>query len=491
MKTLTLLIFAALSFTAHSDQKVVVGSKNFTENFILAQLLVETFEQKNIRTSAKFGMGGTGFVLESLKSEAIDIYPEYTGTIVQAILKRNESDMSIDELNGHLKPLGFKVSSSLGFNNTYALIVRRETANKYKLKSISDLKKVTDKLVGGFNHEFLQRGDGFFALKKHYQLKDLKAMKAMDHSLAYEALAQGSIDLADAYTTDGKLGKFDFVILEDDQKFFPKYEAVWFTRLNFIEQNPEAWSAALAWEGKLSEELMIQMNSDLEEKRTTRREVLFKNGVLNGKSSSPYRGVLRRIQNYGIEHTILVLVSVILAILIGFPLAYGATLNNTMRQFVMFLSSGFQTIPSLALLCFLIPFLGVGFLPSIVALVLYALLPIVVNSYTGLSLVNRTLLDMAKQLGMNRAQALWYVQIPISLPYVLAGIKTSSITAIGTATLAALIGAGGFGTPILAGLALNDYSTIMEGAIPVCIMAVVVQLGFQFLEKKFVSPGLY
>ena len=157
----------------------------------------------------------------------------------------------------------------------------------------------------------------------------------------------------------------------------------------------------------------------------------------------------------------------------------------------MLMSSAFQTVPSLALLCFLIPFFGVGFTPSIIALVLYALLPIVVNSYTGLSLIDKTLLDMSRQLGMNKWQALWHVQIPIALPYILAGVKTSSITAIGTATLAALIGAGGFGTPILAGLALNNYTTIMEGAIPVCLMAFLVQLLFQVMEKKLVSPGLY
>lgn len=477
--------------TSAFAKDVVVGSKNFTESYILSQLLVEVLSQEEVEVGEKFGMGGTGFVLESLRNKAIDIYPEYTGTIVQAILHRKEKNMSVSDLNQFLKPLGYMISESLGFNNTYALIVRRETAEQFNLKTVSDLKRVAGNLIGGFSHEFLERSDGFYELKKAYQMEDLKQQKAMDHSLAYEALSNGSIDVTDAYTTDGKLKKFDFVLLDDDQKFFPKYEAVWMTRIDFVKENPKLWEALKKWEGRLSEDLMIQLNADVEEKKATRRNVLVKHGVIEKGVDSEVKGLLGRIKTYGIEHSYLVAVSVILAILFGFPLAYGATENPTLKQVVMLVSSGFQTIPSLALLCFMIPFFGVGFVPSIIALVLYALLPIVVNSYTGLSLVNKTLMDMAKQLGMNRWQVLWHVQVPISLPYVLAGVKTSSITAIGTATLAALIGAGGFGTPILAGLALNDYATIMEGALPVCLMAFLVQMLFQFLEKKLVSPGLY
>lgn len=471
--------------------EVTVGSKNFTESYILAQLLVETLQEQNYDVSVKLGMGGTGFVLESLRGKAIDLYPEYTGTILQAILQRDEKEMSVKQINELLRPMGLVIGSPLGFNNTYAMIVRKELAEKYNLKKVSDLKPLMGELVGGFSHEFLERGDGFYQLKAAYGLRDLKSLKAMDHSLAYEALANRSIDLTDAYTTDGKLEKFDFVLLEDDLGFFPRYEAVWMSRLDFVKEHPKIWELVNQWQGKLDEKLMIRLNADLEEKRATRETVLQKNHVTQPKSSPLLSGRFKRIKNYGIEHTYLVFVSVVLAILIGFPLAYGATENSTLKHIVMFLSSGFQTIPSLALLCFMIPFFGVGFLPSIIALVLYALLPIVVNSYTGLSLVDRTLMDMAKQLGMNRWQALWHVQVPISLPYVLAGVKTSSITAIGTATLAALIGAGGYGTPILAGLALNDYTTILEGAIPVCLMAFLAQVIFQLLEKKLVSPGLY
>ena len=468
-----------------------MASKNFTESYILAQLAADTLRLKDISVSTRFGLGGTGFVLESLLSKDIDVYPDYTGTILQAVLKSEEKNVSIDELNDRLKSMGLMVSSSLGFNNTYAIIVRSETAEKYNLKTLSDLKKVSSKLNGGFSHEFIERKDGLHPLQKHYQWPPFKKLSGMDHSLAYEALTNKSIDLTDAYTTDGKLEKFDFVILEDDLGFFPKYEAVWVTRRDFVEENPEIWSVLTSWEGQINEKLMIKINGDVEEKRARVENVLQKNGLLEKKEGALIRTRMDRIKTYGVEHSILVLVSVFLAILIGFPLAYGATENKVLKHIVMLMSSAFQTVPSLALLCFLIPFFGVGFKPSIIALVLYALLPIVVNSYTGLSLIDRTLLDMAKQLGMTRWQSLWHVQIPISLPYILAGIKTSSITAIGTATLAALIGAGGFGAPILAGLALNDYSTIMEGAIPVCLMAFLAQILFQFLEKKLVSPGLY
>ncbi len=490
MKLKAFLLFFSF-FLHHQIHAVTIGSKNFTESYILAQLLVETLNDTDEEVSVKLGMGGTGFVLESLKSGAIDIYPEYTGTILQAILKRDEKEMDIEEINKHLEPMGLILGPPLGFNNTYAIMVRRKTAEKYGLKKISDLKEIMPRLTAGFSHEFLERSDGYFALKQAYGLPDLRSHKAMDHSLSYEALASGAVDVAEAYTTDGKLAKFDFVILEDDLQFFPRYEAAWLSRIDFVKENPLLWELINQWAGKIDEDTMMKLNADVEEKRESTTSVLYAHGILEGDGGNQVDSRLRRIKAYGIEHSYLVFVSVFFAILIGFPLAYGATENQNLKHIVMFLSSGFQTIPSLALLCFMIPFFGVGFLPSIIALILYALLPIVVNSYTGLSLVDKTLLDMSKQLGMNKWQTLWHVQMPISLPYVLAGIKTSSIIAIGTATLAALIGAGGYGTPILAGLALNDYSTIMEGAIPVCVMAFVVQSLFQVAEKKLVSPGLY
>lgn len=471
-------------------QSVKVGSKNFTESYILANLLVETIEKRGFEADPKFGMGGSGLLFQSLQQGSIDIYPEYTGTIVQALLKRQDKDMGIEELNQLLKPLNLVVSQSLGFNNSYGLAVRREFAKTHGLKTISDLKKVSAQMVGGFEHEFLKRSDGFYSLMKSYNLPPLKQVKGMDHSLAYEALAGGSVDLIDIYTTDGKLEKFDFVTLSDDQNYFPKYYAVWISRLDFVKEHPRLWQMATEWEGKISDSLMTHLNADVEEKRATAKAVLYKNNLIQGELESQ-DGRYDRIKKYGVEHLYLVLLSVGLAILLGFPLAFMATHTPALKHGILMLSSAVQTIPSLALLCFLIPVFGVGFVPSIVALVLYALLPIVINSYTGLSLIDRELMDMAKQLGMNRWQKLWHVQVPMSLPYVLAGIKTSLITSIGTATLAALIGAGGFGTPILTGLALNDYSVIMEGAIPVCILALIAQILFQVLEKKVVSPGLY
>ncbi|MAV90185.1 MAG: hypothetical protein CL676_02115 [Bdellovibrionaceae bacterium] len=484
-----ILYFIFCVFAATKAFAVDVASKNFTESYILAQLAADTLSQEDIPVSTHLGLGGTGFVLESLLSHSIDVYPDYTGTLLQVVLKSSKKQVSIEDLNQMLDPMGIAVSESLGFNNTYALIVRKETAAKYKLKTVSDLKKVSSKLNGGFSHEFTERKDGLKPLRAYYKIPPFRSTKGMDHSLAYEALNNGSIDVTDAYTTDGKLAKFDFVLLEDDLGFFPDYQAVWVTRKDFIQKNPKAWAALTAWSGKIDEKLMTKLNADVEEKRATVASVGMDNGLVEKKSA--LQGRMRRISNYAVEHSVLVLVSVFLAIVIGFPLAYGATENNTLKHIVMLMSSAFQTVPSLALLCFLIPFFGVGFTPSIIALVLYALLPIVVNSYTGLSLIDKTLLDMSRQLGMNKWQALWHVQIPIALPYILAGVKTSSITAIGTATLAALIGAGGFGTPILAGLALNNYTTIMEGAIPVCLMAFLVQLLFQVMEKKLVSPGLY
>ena len=190
------------------------------------------------------------------------------------------------------------------------------------------------------------------------------------------------------------------------------------------------------------------------------------------------------------EHAVLVFVSVFFAVLLALPLGILAYRSKLVAQPVLLGTGVLQTIPSLALLCFLIPVFGIGTTPALVALFLYALLPIVRNSYLGFQEIDPALLESARALGLGRWRTLWEIELPLALPSIMAGIKMSAVINVGTATLAALIGAGGYGVPIITGLAINNYAMIYEGAVPAALFAILVSLLFEGLEYFLVSPGL-
>lgn len=485
MKILLWLNILALAASTVTAERLQIGSKRFTESYVLGEIVRMLLEQEQIDARHRQGMGGTVVLWEALRNGSIDAYPDYTGTIAEEILKVPTAT-SIEELREDLRPHGVGLTRELGFNNTYALVMRREQAEKLSITSISDLRHHPALRVG-VTHEFLSREDGWQPLALDYGLA-MQNVRAIDHALGYAALAAGSIDVKDAYSTDAKISELDLIVLEDDQGFFPEYQAVFLYRLDL----PENAAAALRrLEGGLSEEKMIRLNAEAERTRNyTIAAALFfgeaaREAVVTEK---PWRQIAR----WTGQHLVLVGISMCLAVLIGIPLGIFASRPGPAGHFILGTTGMIQTIPSLALLALLVPvpFLGISPATAILALFLYSLLPIVRNTASGLQDIPASLRESAAALGLEPGAQLCKIFLPIASRSILGGIKTSAVINVGTATLAALIGAGGLGEPIISGLNLNDHRTILMGALPAAALALLVQVAFEWLDRAMISPGL-
>ncbi len=465
---------------------IVIGSKPFTENYILAEMAAQILESTGkVEVVRKFGMGGTGILYSALKAKDIDLYPEYTGTIARVLLKRPEL-ISFDDISREVRSQGMANSKPFGFNNTYAIAVRKDTAAKRNLKKISDLKGHRD-LVPGFHYEFINRKDGWVGLKEFYDI-GFDKVDGINHSLAYEAIQSKKIDIIDAYSTDAKISRFELIVLEDDRKFFPTYHGLFLARKDFVDRYPELWEKLKSLEGKLDDDLMAAINAKVEIDKESFKQVAAA-FLGNEQKSSSYWSLDKQGQ-YAKEHFYLVFISLLIATILAVPLGVVATRNRLVAQVVLLSSELLQTIPSLALLCLLIPFFGIGIMPALVALFLYALLPIVRNTYTGINAIEPSLIESARALGLRPLRRLFLIELPLASPSIMAGVKTSAIINVGTATLAALIGAGGFGVPIIAGLAINETEMIVSGAIPAALFAILLHGVFEVVDRIVIPRGI-
>ena len=477
-----LLLLAAAAAQA---EPLVVGSKRFTESYILGELIAQSARAAGAEVEFRPGMGGTAILYEALRTGAIDLYPEYTGTIAREILQ-GEARASLESLNARLAPLGLAASAPLGFNNTYAIGVRREVAEKRGLRRISDLAGQRQ-LRLGFGHEFLGRRDGWPGLAAAYGLA--QRPRGLDHGLAYEALAAGKVDVIDLYSTDAKIARYDIAVLDDDRGFFPAYDAVLLHRADVPQRFPRAWHALAALEGSIDAERMRRMNAAAElEGRSFAEAARLHRGAAPG--SVPARGFLDVLLGPDLwrltrEHLLLVFASLAASVAAGVPLGVAAARWARAAQPILGAVGVIQTIPSLALFAFLIALTGaIGTWPALVALFLYALLPIVRNTHAGLAGVGAGMRDAARALGLSARQTLWRIELPLALPTILAGVKTSAVINVGTATIAAFIGAGGYGERIASGLALNDNVMLLAGAIPAAVLALIVQGAFELAERR-------
>lgn len=479
-----LLLFATV---ASADvNAVVVGSKKFTESYVLGEIARHAIEDAGIAAEHRQGMGGTIILWQALRGGQIDTYPEYTGTITQEILKSGQQ-LSFQEIREALEKFGVGMTEPLGFNNTYALVMRRTEAQRLGIRTISDLRKHPELKIG-LTHEFLNRQDGWRPLRDRYGLPQ-QSVAGIDHALGYAALANGTIDVKDAYSTDAKIEDNDLVVLEDDLEFFPKYEAVFLFRLS---TRPDAIEALRRLQGTLDEKRMTRLNAEAERaKNYTAAANLYFKGT--GRSQSfEAESFLHKLCRWTLRHLELAGFSLLLSVIVGIPLGIIASRGGIIGHGILAFASIVQTIPSLALLALLVPlpFFGISVRTAIVALFLYGLLPIVRNTASGLQDIPRSLRESAVALGLSPATRLWEIYLPMASRSVLSGIKTSAVINIGTATLAALIGAGGLGEPILSGLNLNDNITILQGAIPAALLALLVQWLFDALDRVLIPKGL-
>lgn len=474
-----------LSLLAQSKKVIRVGAKHFNEGYILSEMIAIILEDAGFTVERKFNLGGTAVSFEALRNNAIDIYPEYSGTITSEILKIQDK-LSIDQVNSLVKTkFNLEISEPYGFNNTYALVMTTKKAKSLNINNISDLQDHPD-LAIGLSYEFLKRQDGWEPLSSFYDLPHKPV--GLEHGLAYQAILEKRIDITDAYSTDGEIKRYELTLLKDDKKNFPDYHAVSF------------YSAALPGEAKraikkltssISQEEMQSLNSQaLFEKRShaeIAQRFLEEKKMLKNKPKKQLTD-WQDILDKTFTHLKLTLLALFAAVIVAIPLGLFIYKNPFYSKVIIYFTGILQTVPSIALLALMIPLFGIGIVPALVALFLYALLPILRNTVIGLVTVDPELKKVASAIGLNNWRRLSLVEIPLAMPTIITGIRTAAVINVGTATLAAFIGAGGLGEFIVTGLALNNTNLILKGAIPAAILAILIELVFEGLERVLV-PG--
>ncbi len=489
VRLVLLLLLLTNPTASRSATQIRVGSKVFTESVILGEIISQIAQSKGADVKHIKQLGGTRVLWNALLAGEIDVYPEYTGTIIQEILvDKNIRDE--ETLKKALAEKNILMSRPLGFNDTYAIGMKEDFANKLGITKISDLGNHPE-LKFGFSNEFIDRKDGWPGLRKTYNLLQ-NNVRGLDHDLAYRGLESGSINAVDLYSTDAEIRYYRLRVLEDDLNYFPEYKAVILYRSDIKQRAPDALKAILQLEGTISEKNMIEMNARAKIERVPESVVAseFLKKSLFITTQPRKETFIARIIRRTLEHLFLVSISLSAAILLSIPLGILAYRNERIGQAILGIVGIIQTIPSLALLVFMIPLLGIGSIPAIVALFLYSLLPIVRNTYSGLRDISPQISESAEALGLSSGARLRLVELPIASRSILSGIKTSAVINVGTATLGALIGAGGYGQPILTGIRLDNVGLILEGAIPAAVLALLVQGLFDLLERIAVPKGL-
>ncbi len=483
-KYIAFFFFCCL-YLSSASAVITVGSKNFNESYLLGEIMAQLLEVEGFEVERKFGLGGTLVCYEALLNGEIDIYVEYTGTLAQVILKEQNSILGISNLNRILSEQELRVLDSFGFNNTYAIAIKKELARRLNIQNISQLAEQPN-LRMAFSLEFLNREDGWPGLMKTYNL--FAKPKGIEHGLAYQAIHEDKIDVTDAYSTDGDLERYQLKVLSDNHGYFPQYLAVPFVRIDLPDRAMKVLSQL---KGVIDDERMRDLNSQTVVDGRTFSEVartfLTEQGF---NQSSKKNSVLWSVVDNTITHLKLTFIALLSGCVFGLPLAFIVFKSIILARVTVYCAGLLQTIPSIALLALMIPLFGIGEVPAIVALFLYSILPILRNTITALVTIDPLLKRVAEAIGLTSVQQLRYIFLPMALPTILAGVKTAAIISIGTATLAAFIGAGGLGEPIVTGLALNDTDLILQGAIPAAGLAIFVELFFELLEKLLVKPHM-
>lgn len=518
MKTWPVVILLLMSLApavrAADPVKVMVGSKSFTESVILAELCTQLARRTGATVTHRAELGGSPVLWNALKDGQIDIYPEYTGTISHEILAR-QGVYGEQAIRDALAKHSIVMSRPLGFNNTYAIGMKEEVAARLGIQKISDLKQHPE-LKFGFSNEFMDRGDGWPSLRQRYDLPQ-KNVSGVEHALAYRGIENGSIDATDLYSTDAEIRYYNLRLLQDDLKHFPPYHAVLLYRADLQTRAPEVVEAILQLEGRIPASAIVEMNSRAKPRSGERvpetrvaSEFLQDNPYFAApeETEAPLvkqedEGVARRLLRHTGEHLFLVAVSLVMAMVVAVPLGIVSARRPVLAQPILATTGIIQTIPSLALLVFIMALLHLvpplpyieklpvlGTLPAVIALFLYSLLPIVRNTYVGLHDIPLSIRESAEALGLPARARLRLIELPMAARSILAGIKTSAVINVGTATLGALIGAGGFGQPILTGIRLADVGMIMQGAIPAALLALLIQGLFEAADRILVPKGL-
>jgi len=492
---------------------VVVASKPFGESYLLCEMFAQLLESRGMTVDRRPGLGATELAFAALRTNAIDVYPEYTGTGLLAVLHDSLTDsLAADprRVFAHVARrfsdvYGVRWLPPLGFQNTYAIAVTERVAAEHRLRTLSDLARESASLTAGFTADFIGRPDGLAGLRGAYGLAP-KAVRPLAPAVKYQALATGAVDVVDGYSTDGLLAKYRLVTLSDDRHFFPPYEAAALVSPRVATGRADAIAALSLLSGRLNETMMRDLNRrvevDGESVHAVAASALTTLGLVGGShmGARQMRGATREsfarylwaqratLGKLTLRHLALVSVALFAAMCVAIPLGLALERSRPLAETTIRALGVIQTVPNIALLAFMIPLLGVGVLPAVVALWLYALFPIVRGTFNGVRDADPEAVEAAEALGMTPRQRLVQVRLPLAAPAIMAGVRTAAVITVGTATLAAFIGAGGLGEPIVAGLSLADSRMVLSGALPAALLAVIADAALA-LAERFVAPA--
>jgi osmoprotectant transport system permease protein len=502
---------------AAAARPVVVASKPFGESYVLAELFAQLLEARGYAVVRRPGLGATQVAYAAVRSGAVDVYPEYTGTVLRAVLGDSAPARDAGDAFARVARLsaerdGVRWLPPLGFENRFALAVRGETARRYGLRTVSDLARAAPRLTGAFSSDFLGRADGLPGLARAYDLR-LAAARPLAPAVKYQAVVAGDVDVIDAYSTEGLVARYGLVVLDDDRRFFPPYEAAPLASAALVRDVPGAALALTELAGRLDEATVRELNRrqevDGEPAAGVAAGALRALGLAapgpagapnaNAAAGRPARGGAlayawaerRSIAARAGRHLALTGAALAAACLVGVPLGLWLERRPRVADLTVRGTGVLQTIPGIALLAFLVPLLGVGVVPAFVALFLYGLYPVVRATYTGVRDAAPGAVAAAHAMGMTPGQVLREVRLPLAAPVLMGGVRTAAVLGVGTATLAAFVGGGGLGETIAAGLALGDARLVLAGAVPAAALAVVVDYGLALVERAVEPRGLH
>ncbi len=506
--TLACLVIVAAT-PVRAAERVVIGSKNFAESRLLAEMFARLIESHTaLEVERRLGLAGTQVCFEALRSGAIDVYPEYTGTGLVTVLgevPEGDARWTWNRVRDAFRSRwNLWWIAPLGFENAYELAVPRALAEQHQLRTISDLVRVAPQLEAGFGYEFSQRDDGLPGLARVYGLR-FASVRQMQQALKYQAAGEGVIQCLDVYTTDGRLVVHDLVVLDDDRGFFPPYAAAALVRGETLREHPDVGNVLGLLTHAISEEFMRGLNLRVEHEgvpvEQAAQDALEELGLSAHREVQAVSSRDRSLVDYmwatraeigqrTLEHLYLSGAGLLLGILVAVPLGIALERRRGAAETLIRIVGTSQTIPSLALLAFMIPFFGVGELPAVIALWIYSVFPILRNTYSGLRDAGPEAVEAATALGMTRAQVLRAVRLPLAAPVIMAGVRTAAVITVGTATLAAFIGAGGLGAPIVSGVQSVDTTVTLSGALPAAALAITVDALLGALERRLRPRGL-
>jgi osmoprotectant transport system substrate-binding protein/osmoprotectant transport system permease protein len=491
------------------DTPIVVATKPFAESFILGEIFAQLLEVRGFSVERRPGLGATEIAFEAIRLGEVDVYPEYTGTGLLAILGEAPPADGGDAFRRVAAEFrsrwGVRWLPPLGFENSYAIAVRPETADSLDLSTLSDLAREADALTFGLSPDFIGRADGLPGLAGAYGLVP-GDVRALLQAIKYQALDDVQVDVIDGYSTDGQIARYGFTVLRDDLGFFPPYDAAAVVARALADERPDVIGVLTELSGRIDVDMMRELNRRVEvggeDVSAVATDALVAMGLVDGAtvdSAAATRSdsfltylwagraaTLRQTQ----RHLLLVFLSLAAGLLVAVPLGLLLERARSVAEGVIRAVGLLQTIPSIALLAFMIPLFGIGVVPAVVALFLYSLLPMVRNTYTGVRDADASAVASARALGMTEGQLLRYVRLPLAAPIIMAGVRTAAVINVGTATLAAFIGAGGLGDPIVAGLALADTNMVLSGAVPAALLALVMDALLGVAERAVSPKGI-